>query len=53
MYAAFTTGVLYISLIGLLLFGIIIVACTLFCGIKLALVAVKVALQGVVRRMDR
>jgi len=50
MYDYFITGVLYISLIGLLLLGIIVVACTLLCGIKLAIVAVKVALQGVVRR---
>ena len=41
MYDAFITGVLYISLIGLLLMGIIVVVCTLLFVIRTVLIAVK------------
>ena len=53
VYDAFVTGVLYLSLMGLVLLGAIVAMSIVFCGIKLALVAAKVALKGIVRRMDR
>lgn len=49
MYDAFITGVLYLSLTGLLLFGIYFVFCIIWSAIKLVSVAVKVAVKGVGR----